>query len=236
MKITRKVCSLILTVLFVFSLAVTATAVENDLPSYSEAEIAMYSDLYEQDQEAIAEIMVNLPAMLAAGNLAAQNDVKANMPVVASGSSLGSFGDILVSLIIDSGSVGFAGHAGIVSSNSTITIESYAQSCSPINKDGVQYYDNTWGTQSGALLVRPYNATIANFQQAALFASQKIGKPYNWNFTNKTTTDAYYCSQLVWQAWLSAGIDCETGSVPNAIIAPADLVNSSNTYIVQQVA
>lgn len=140
-----------------------------------------------------------------------------------------------MSLVIDSGSSGFAVHAAIVSSNSAKTIESYAKGWSPIDKDGVQYYDNTWNTKSGAFLVRPKGATSTQYSIAASFAARQVGKPYNWAFTNKTTTDKFYCSQLVWQAWLDAGINCETGSIPNAIIAPADLVNSSNTYIVKQV-
>lgn len=125
-----------------------------------------------------------------------QMDVKANEPQ-SRGASLGSNGDILVSLVINSGSVGFAGHAAIVSSNSTRTIESFAKSFSPIDKDGVQYYNNTWGTNSGALLVRPYNAMSANYTTASSFAAKQVGKPYNWVFTDKNTTDKFYCSQLV---------------------------------------
>lgn len=72
-----------------------------------------------------------------------------------------AFAQDLVSLVIASGSSGFAGHAAIVSSNSSKSIESYAKSWSPIDKDGVQYYDNTWNTKSGALLVRPNGATAS---------------------------------------------------------------------------
>jgi uncharacterized protein YycO len=73
------------------------------------------------------------------------------------------------------------------------------------------------------------------YTTATNFAKGKVGLPYNWNFLNKTTTSSYYCSQLVWQAWNFAGINTETGSIPNAIIAPADLVNSSNTYVVSHI-
>ena len=90
--------------------------------------------------------------------------------------------------------------------------ESYAKNWSPIDKDGVQYYDNTWNTKSGALLVRPNGASSSQYSTAAAFAAKQVGKPYNWVFTNKTTTEKFYCSQLVWQAWLDAGINCETGS------------------------
>lgn len=234
MKKHKKLLTLGLTAALVSVTSVTAFASESEKPAYDESTIQMYADLYEQDQQAIEEIQNNLPSLLEEGRIAAQMDVKANEPQ-SRGASLGSNGDILVSLVINSGSVGFAGHAAIVSSNSTRTIESFAKSFSPIDKDGVQYYNNTWGTNSGALLVRPYNATSANYTTASSFAAKQVGKPYNWVFTDKNTTDKFYCSQLVWQAWLAAGINCETGSIPNAIIAPADLVNSSNTYVVKQV-
>ena len=234
MKKIKKLLSLGMAIAMVGILSNTAFAAEANMPVYSEEEQQMYAELYEQDQEAIEEIEANLKTMLAEGQIAAQNEAKAGVHEQR-GASLGTYGDILVSLIIDSGSVGFAGHAAIVSSNSAKSIESYAQSFSPINKDGVQYYDNTWNTKSGALLVRPYGATTTQYSTAASFAAGKVGKPYNWVFTDKNTTSKYYCSQLVWQAWLNAGINCETGSIPNAIIAPADLVNSSNTYIVSQV-
>lgn len=191
-------------------------------------------EAYAQDKALIAEINRNLESLLEEGRNEALTDVKASEVATYSG-ALGTFGDILVSLNIDSGSSGFAGHAAIVSSQTSYTIESYAKSFSPINADGVHIYSNTWGTRSGALLVRPYNASNAQYRQAASFAAGKVGLPYNWNFFNKTTTSSYYCSQLVWQAWLDAGIDTETGSTPNGIIAPADLVNSTNTYVVKHI-
>lgn len=48
-------------------------------------------------------------------------------------------------------------------------------------------------------------------------------------------TDAYYCSQLVWQAWLSAGIDVEKGSLPNGVIAPMDIANSDNVTLIEHI-
>lgn len=230
----KKAIAFMLSFVLMCSLSTTAFAQETDKPIYDEETAKMYERLYAEDQAVIAEIERNLPMLLEEGKIIAETDAKSNLPQTRS-SALGSYGDILVSLVIDSGSSGFAGHAAIVSSNSSKSIESYAKSWSPIDKDGVQYYDNTWNTKSGALLVRPNGATASQFSTAASFAARQIGKPYNWVFTDKTTTEKFYCSQLVWQAWLDAGINCETGSVPNAIIAPADLVNSSNTYIVKQV-
>lgn len=48
--------------------------------------------------------------------------------------------DILISLIIDSGSSAFAGPAAIVSNNKSKTIESFAKGWSPINKEWLQVY------------------------------------------------------------------------------------------------
>lgn len=189
---------------------------------------------YAQDALMIQGIQNNMASLLSVGQQMAATDAKCN-EVVSRGSTLGTYGDILVSLNIDSGSFGFAGHAAIVSDSKYETIESYAKSFSPINKDGVQIYDNDWGSTAGSLLVRPYGASSSDYYDAVDFAETKIGLPYNWNFLNKNATDKYYCSQLVWQAWLDAGINIETGSIPNAIIAPADLVNSSNTYVVQHI-
>lgn len=260
----KKICSLLLAMALLLSLNVTVFAAENDqvqqmsIDEYCSSENFSLEGLkelfpdyysrcqeeYAQDKAMIEKINSNLDDLLEEGGNIALTDVKATKAVTRATAvmrattrraTLGTYGDILVSLNIDSGSSGFAGHAAIVSSSAYYTIESYAKSFSPIGADGVQIYSNTWGTRSGALLVRPYNATSAQYSTAAAFASGKVGLPYNWNFFNKTTTNKYYCSQLVWQAWLSAGINTETGSIPNGIIAPADLVNSSNTYVVKHI-
>lgn len=254
----KKICSLLLAIALLLSLNVTVFAAENDqvqqmsIDEYCSSENFSLEGLkelfpdyysrcqeeYAQDKAMIEKINSNLDDLLEEGRNIALTDAKATEVVTQSnarGATLGTYGDILVSLNIDSGSSGFAGHAAIVSSSAYYTIESYAKSFSPINADGVQIYSNTWRTRSGALLVRPHNAHSSQYSTAAAFASGKVGLPYNWNFFNKTTTDKYYCSQLVWQAWLSAGINTETGSIPNGIIAPADLVNSSNTYVVTHI-
>ena len=39
----------------------------------------------------------------------------------------------------------------------------------------------------------------------------QVGKPYNLNFLNPETEDAFYCSQLAYKAYQSIGIDLNTG-------------------------
>ena len=156
----KKAIAFMLSFVLMCSLSTTAFAQETDKPIYDEETAKMYERLYAEDQAVIAEIERNLPMLLEEGRIIAETDAKSNLPQTRS-SALGSYGDILVSLVIDSGSSGFAGHAAIVSSNSSKSIESYAKSWSPIDKDGVQYYDNTWNTKSGALLVRPNGATAS---------------------------------------------------------------------------
>lgn len=83
--------------------------------------------------------------------------------------------------------------------------------------------------------------------QVVSWATQAIGKPYNSNFANKNTTDAYYCSQLVWHAWNSAIgplVQMDFGRYPSSTsgwltpnvsthvtVTPNDLRSSSRTQM-----
>jgi hypothetical protein len=57
----------------------------------------------------------------------------------------------------------------------------------------------------------------------------QVGKPYNLNFLNTETEDAFYCSQLVYKAYQKIGIDLNTGlameQLPgtNAVIYPQEI-------------
>lgn len=69
--------------------------------------------------------------------------------------------------------------------------------------------------------------------QVAAFCLSQIGKPYNLNFMNPDTEDAFYCSQLAYRAYRRCGIDLNTGlameSVPGTdqIIFPQELWEGS---------
>jgi hypothetical protein len=58
-----------------------------------------------------------------------------------------------------------------------------------------------------------------------------LGKPYNLNFLNPETEDAFYCSQLAYKAYQRVGVNLNTGlaieSLPgtNIIIFPQEIWN-----------
>src|SRR5215207_6365848 len=65
----------------------------------------------------------------------------------------------------------------------------------------------------------------------AAYCLAQVGKPYNLNFLNAETEDAFYCSQLAYKAYQQIGIDLNTGLAmeqfpgTNAIIYPQEIWN-----------
>jgi cell wall-associated NlpC family hydrolase len=63
------------------------------------------------------------------------------------------------------------------------------------------------------------------------YCRAQIGKPYNLNFLNAETEEAFYCSQLAYKAYQQIGIDLNTGlsleQLPgtNAIVYPQEIWN-----------
>lgn len=63
----------------------------------------------------------------------------------------------------------------------------------------------------------------------ATYALAQIGKPYNLNFFNAETEEAFYCSQLVYKAYQTIGVNMNTGlameQLPgtNQIIYPQEI-------------
>jgi len=66
-------------------------------------------------------------------------------------------------------------------------------------------------------------------QIVASYCLSQVGKPYNLNFLNAETEDAFYCSQLAYKAYEKVGIDLNTGlameQLPgtNAIVYPQEI-------------
>lgn len=115
------------------------------------------------------------------------------------------------------------GHAGIVY-NSATTVESFPNG-------GVGTYSNTWNTRYNTV----YGATTLDITDeddvnAANYAYEQKGKPYNWNFFNPDSDSSFYCSQLVYKAFKdTTGIDINKGG---GIVFPIDLIESNKTHIV----
>jgi hypothetical protein len=67
--------------------------------------------------------------------------------------------------------------------------------------------------------------------QVAAYCLAQVGKPYNLNFLNPETEEAFYCSQLAYKAYRHIGIDLNTGlameQLPgtNGIIYPQEIWN-----------
>ena len=63
----------------------------------------------------------------------------------------------------------------------------------------------------------------------ATYILMQVGKPYNLNFFNPESEDAFYCSQLIYKAYQTIGIDMNTGlameQLPgtNQIIYPQEI-------------
>ena len=66
-------------------------------------------------------------------------------------------------------------------------------------------------------------------EAVADYVLAQLGKPYNLNFLNPETEDAFYCSQLAYKAYQKIGIDLNTGlameQLPgtNQIIYPQEI-------------
>lgn len=69
-------------------------------------------------------------------------------------------------------------------------------------------------------------------QLVAKYCLAQIGKPYNLNFLNAETEEAFYCSQLAYKAYQQVGINLNTGlameQLPgtNAIVYPQEIWNA----------
>ncbi|ADL08510.1 cell wall-associated hydrolase-like protein [Thermosediminibacter oceani] len=152
--------------------------------------------------------------------------VNSGVTVTAPAGSIGSYGDILVTLSeSSSGSSSWVGgHAGVVY-NSDYTVESFGNKGS---LNGVRRWPNDWGVRySNVKGLWVSGAGDADYRYAADYSYAQIGKPYNYNFFDINRTDAFYCSQLAWRAWKNRGWDLNDGGA----VWPVDLVESPHTVV-----
>ena len=113
------------------------------------------------------------------------------------------------------------GHAAIIYTSTTV-VESLS--------GGVTTGPNDWNkTRSKCYGVTVSGTTTTQDSNAADWCYRQRGKSYNWNYLNVSTRSSFYCSQLVWAAFLDLyGIDLDTGSYGVAV-HPMELVNTSRT-------
>lgn len=118
------------------------------------------------------------------------------------------------------------GHAAIIYT-STRVVESLS--------GGVTTGPNDWNkTRSQCYGVTTSGTTTTQDSNAADYCYRQIGKPYNWNYYNVTTRSSFYCSHLVWAAYLDLyAINLNTDSYGVAV-HPMELVNTSRTYTIYQ--
>ncbi len=117
------------------------------------------------------------------------------------------------------------GHAGIVYSKDSV-VESL--------KKGVCKRSNNWKDRYNTVygLVVDNASTNGGAGKAADYCKDKIGKEYNFNYEDVTTRDKFYCSQLVWAAYLDCcNIDLNTTQYGKAV-HPMELVNSNKTTVI----
>jgi len=75
---------------------------------------------------------------------------------------------------------------------------------------------------------------------AVNFALQQLGKPYDWKWwTKEVYGDSYYCSELVWAAYMAASngavdIDANPGWSWKYLdgVAPQEIYDDSDTYVI----
>lgn len=118
------------------------------------------------------------------------------------------------------------GHAAIVYSSGTV-VESLS--------GGVTTGANNWyQTRNTCYGVTVRGTTTAQDSSAADWCYKQRGKAYNFNYLNPYTRSKFYCSQLVYAAFLDKyGINLDTSAFGVAV-HPMELVNTGNTSLIYQ--
>lgn len=144
-------------------------------------------------------------------------------------------GDVYVSFSGTTSGIDFAlvGHASLVETAGGVwCISSWPEKDGHVN--GVQYEYNYWPGRNKIYGLRVTNGTSTSRAAAVSAARNYVNTtpriPYNWNFLNKFTTSSFYCSQLVWRCWKSAGIDIDRNPY-DTVVSPAELTGSKMTVL-----
>ncbi|HFR3504154.1 hypothetical protein HO565_04745 [Streptococcus suis] len=121
------------------------------------------------------------------------------------------------------------GHAGIMGTGKK---HEYIVESNP--KDGVQAKNKTWGNSNQVWQLGIRSTSVAQDRAAAAWAVDKIGKPYNFNFSDVWNRNRFYCSQLVWAAYRdTAGPSADISlNDYGAAIHPYEFLKHSNTSVI----
>lgn len=142
-------------------------------------------------------------------------------------------GDVFITLNnnVFGNSIILVGHASLAKTyGGTKTLTSYGSG-------GVQIKSNEWKNRRSYYAMRVAYTSDALAAATVNNAEKKyIGKRYNWNYLNKFSTSSFYCSQLVWRAWLdSANINIDAFPY-DTWVAPVEIALSSRMGILYYVA
>ena len=173
----------------------------------------------EEQVEALQEKVSNLPVYSDKD----ENGEFHNIATRATGSYLTRKGVILVTDDKYKGVVP-TGHAAIVYSSNRV-VESL--------ENGVVTGANNWNTSKSTCYgVTVKGTTTSEDADAADWCYNQLNKPYNWIWMDKERRDAFYCSHLVYAAFIDKyGINIDTDAFFSAI-HPSEIVDSSNTTII----
>lgn len=134
------------------------------------------------------------------------------------------------------GGFGITGHIAIVEgiythSNGTVFIRVIEAGWFGV-KRGI--LDDTRYDEKDATILRVSGATTANKRKAVAFCYSQLDKDYLIDFAKDTSINEsdWYCSEMVWAAYKSCGIDIEVSSLGEPGITPRDILNSSKTFTI----
>ncbi len=125
------------------------------------------------------------------------------------------------------------GHDALVYDVSkSCTYGTYVQTIEAV-KGGVQYgyLDDTRMVNFNVIILRVKNATDSVVSEVRDFCLGQIGKAYSYNFGSAGTDynqSSWFCSELIYASYLSAGIDVWGNSFPSC--TPREIYENSNTY------
>ncbi|MBP7552321.1 MAG: hypothetical protein KA885_02765 [Spirochaetes bacterium] len=86
------------------------------------------------------------------------------------------------------------------------------------------------------IVLRLYKNNSETIDIIVDFAMRQLGKTYNMYFTDKMTTDSFYCTQLIWRAYMEAGINIDSNDnqyYDYGIALAGDIYTSPYLFIVK---